>query len=85
MPQSKSSEKYQALPKKLATNPLITTIVVQMAKPAADTRVYLQLWDFVLRSFILILRWFVGVYLQLLVFVLHHFFLLSMFFIVLLH
>jgi hypothetical protein len=71
MPQAKSSEKYQVLPKKLATNPLITTIVVQMAQPTADTSVYLQLWDFVLRFFILILLWFVGVYLQLLVGCLH--------------
>jgi hypothetical protein len=71
-----SVENYQVRAKKLATNPLITTIVVQMAQPAADTSVYLQLWGFVLGSFILILLWFVGVHLHLLVFVLHHVFLL---------
>jgi hypothetical protein len=81
MPRAKSTKKNQVPPKKLATNPLRTTIVVQMAKPAADCSVYFQLWDFVLRFFILILLWFVGMYLQLLVFVLHHFFLLSLSFI----
>ena len=76
MPQAKSTKKNQVPPNKLATNPLITTIVVQMAKPAADSSVYLQLWDFVLRFFILILLWFVGLHLHLPVIVLHHLFLL---------
>ncbi len=77
MPQAKSSEKYRAPPKKLTTNPL-PTIVVQNAHPDADIRVYFQLWGFMLRFFILILLWFVGMYLHLLVFVLHDFFLLSL-------
>lgn len=68
MPQAKSSEKYQVLPKKLLT-PIFLAFVVPPAFPNAETSLYLQLWDFVLRSFILILLWFVGVYLQLLVFV----------------
>jgi len=70
MPQAKSSEKYQVPPKKLLT-PVFLASGVPNAYPDADIRVYLQLWDFVLRSFILILLWFVGVYLQLLVSILH--------------
>ena len=68
MPQAISSEKYQVQPKKFLT-PIFLASGVPSAYPDADTSVYLQLWDFVLRSFILILLWFVGVYLQLLVFV----------------
>jgi len=75
MPQAISSEKYQAPPKKLLT-PIFLATRIPSAYPAADTSVYLQLWAFLLRSFILILLWLVGVYLQLLVFVLHHFFFL---------
>lgn len=80
MPQAKSSEKYQVPPKKFLT-PIFLAVVVPPAFPDADTRVYLQLWGFVLRFFIFIFLWFVGVYLQLLAFVLHHFFLLSLMFI----
>ena len=68
MPQAKSSEKYQVPPKKFLT-PIFLASGVPSACPAADISVYLQLWGFVLRSFILILLWFIGVYLQLLVFV----------------
>jgi len=68
MPQAKSSEKYQVPPKKMLA-PIFLASGIPSAYPNADARVYLQLWDFVLRSFILILLWFVGVYLQLLVFV----------------
>jgi hypothetical protein len=68
MPQATSSEKYQVPPKKMLA-PIFLASGIPSAYPNADTRVYLQLWDFVLRFFILILLWFVGVYLQLLVFV----------------
>jgi hypothetical protein len=68
MPQAKYSEKYQ-FPPKIFLTPIFLASGVPSAYPDADIRVYLQLWDFVLRSFMLILLWFVGVYLQLLVFV----------------
>ena len=77
MPHAKSSEKYQVPPKKFLT-PIFLASGVPSAYPDADIRVYLQLWDYVLRSFILILLWFFGVYLQLPVFVYHPFFLLSL-------
>jgi hypothetical protein len=77
MPKTKSSEKYQVPPKKLLT-PIFLASGVPSAYPDADISVYLQLWDFVLRSLILILLWFVGVYLQLLVSILHLIILLSM-------
>jgi hypothetical protein len=54
IPQVKSSEKYQVPSKKLTTLPS-HTFSPQADRPAADIRVYLQLWDFVLRSCILIL------------------------------
>ena len=68
MPQATSSEKYQVPPKKMLA-PIFLASGVPSAYPDVDTSVYLQLWDFVLRSFILILLWFVGVYIQLPVFV----------------
>jgi hypothetical protein len=68
MPRAKSSEKYQVPPKKLLT-PIFLASGVPSAYPDVDTSVYLQLWDFVLRSFILIFLWFVRLYLQLPVFV----------------
>jgi hypothetical protein len=80
MLQAKSSEINQVPPNKFLT-PIFLASGVPSACPAADASVYLQLWDFVLRFFILILLWFVGLYLQLLVFVLHHFFLLLLLFI----
>jgi len=53
MPQAKSSEKYQAPPINLIT-PIFLAVGVPSACPAADIRVYLQLWDFVLYSFFLL-------------------------------
>jgi len=49
--------------------PIFLASGVPGAYPDAYTSVYLQLWYFVLRFFIFILFWFVGVYLKLLVFV----------------